>query len=71
MDLEREMSEFEKRKWEAEMTKWEAIFQDSGNIPSDWRLANVTPGFKKGISSAVSNEPQYLSHRRLAKHLSA
>ena len=27
----------------------------SGKIPSDWRLANVTPVFKKGISSEVSN----------------
>ena len=27
----------------------------SGKIPSDWRLANVIPVFKKGISSNVAN----------------
>ena len=27
----------------------------SGKIPSDWRLANVTPVFKKGVSSNVAN----------------
>jgi len=27
----------------------------SGKIPSDWRLANVTPVFKKGISLEVPN----------------
>jgi len=27
----------------------------SGKIPSDWRLANVTLVFKKGISSNVAN----------------
>jgi len=27
----------------------------SGKIPSDWRLANITPVFKKGISSNVTN----------------
>lgn len=36
------------------------IFRKTGEIPPDWRLANVSPVYKKGIGTRLRIIDQYL-----------